>query len=474
MASDGVEKQSMDDLLEKSSNHTRNQLMAFMLFTIYALVSVGGTSDRQLLLVDTSPFKLPFLGIELPLIAFFAVAPVILVIFHLYVLFNLSRHRETLELWKEKNEGKEVYPFFFNYLAEYEYQDISHKIIRFAMWFMAYFLPIMVLILTQWIFSAYHDAWLTSWHFILVLGDGALLMMYWPRILYREELSDNSKDTKVKEERPINLYETVSSSPRKTTQKKAAFIQLIREMERIQGILQTHWDHGLFIPIRYILLGLRRLWKIFLIVFHGEEHLGHFIILPLKKAGKLFTLIKKEPKTILRPLKGTDTMIFWIILLYSMYNCVAINVMVRNLWQDYFYENRTSKILVPHLELQGQTLIAKKPSDTMIQKYLEGIKGTKEIKKAREEAELEFTKGLNLRSRDLRYANFYRAKMMHVDFRPKEMVKGSKETDKENMKDKYSFTYLTGANFEGADLRRSQFTRAILHKGNYSRAEFHG
>jgi len=225
-----AENQNLDELLEKSSNHSRNQLIAFMVFSIYALVSVGGTSDRQLLLVDISPYKLPFLGIELPLIAFFAVAPVILVIFHLYVLFNLAQHRKTLELWSEENENKEVYPFFFNYLVDFDRKDISHKLIRFAIWIMGYVLPIMVLIITQWKFSAFHETYLTGWHLLLVLTDGIFLIVYWPRITY------SYLDEKVINKLVLDDKKLEKNSLKRSIEKYNS------QFESIKGVLSYYWE----------------------------------------------------------------------------------------------------------------------------------------------------------------------------------------------------------------------------------------
>jgi len=57
----------------------------FMLF--YLLIAVGSVTHRDLLYAN--PVKLPFLNVDLPLIGFFVLGPLLFLIVHAYVLLHL-------------------------------------------------------------------------------------------------------------------------------------------------------------------------------------------------------------------------------------------------------------------------------------------------------------------------------------------------------------------------------------------------
>ena len=62
--------------------------LSYLFVLFYLGVAVGAVTHADLLLQN--PVKLPFLNIELPLLAFFFLAPLLLVITHAYILVNLA------------------------------------------------------------------------------------------------------------------------------------------------------------------------------------------------------------------------------------------------------------------------------------------------------------------------------------------------------------------------------------------------
>jgi hypothetical protein len=56
-------------------------------FELYLAIALGSVTHRDFLL--EAPVKLPILNVNLPLAAFFVVAPVVFVIFHLHVFLQL-------------------------------------------------------------------------------------------------------------------------------------------------------------------------------------------------------------------------------------------------------------------------------------------------------------------------------------------------------------------------------------------------
>jgi hypothetical protein len=76
--------------LETAVNHASSRAaglwITFLSLATYLAIAVGSVTHRMLLL--ETPTKLPLLNIDLPLAAFFAVAPVFFVIFILIYFFS--------------------------------------------------------------------------------------------------------------------------------------------------------------------------------------------------------------------------------------------------------------------------------------------------------------------------------------------------------------------------------------------------
>jgi hypothetical protein len=79
------------EALEKSLNDSATRVstiwISFLIFGLYLVIAAGTVTHRQLLLED--PVKLPVLNIELPLVGFFFLAPILFVVFHAYVLIQV-------------------------------------------------------------------------------------------------------------------------------------------------------------------------------------------------------------------------------------------------------------------------------------------------------------------------------------------------------------------------------------------------
>src|SRR5262245_46662459 len=59
----------------------------FITFQLYLAIAFGSVTHRDLFL--RTPVKLPILNVDLPLIAFFVVAPALLTVFHFFVFLQL-------------------------------------------------------------------------------------------------------------------------------------------------------------------------------------------------------------------------------------------------------------------------------------------------------------------------------------------------------------------------------------------------
>jgi hypothetical protein len=79
------------EALERSLNGSATRVstiwITFLGFALYLVIAAGTVTHRQLLLED--PIKLPVLNVDLPLVGFFFLTPVLLLVFHTYVLIQI-------------------------------------------------------------------------------------------------------------------------------------------------------------------------------------------------------------------------------------------------------------------------------------------------------------------------------------------------------------------------------------------------
>src|ERR1044072_9085666 len=61
---------------------------SYLFVLLYLVVAVGSVTHRNLFFEN--PVKLPFLGVELPLVGFFTLGPGIFVVVHAYVLLHFA------------------------------------------------------------------------------------------------------------------------------------------------------------------------------------------------------------------------------------------------------------------------------------------------------------------------------------------------------------------------------------------------
>jgi uncharacterized protein YjbI with pentapeptide repeats len=84
---DTKEAEALASALNHSAERVQTLWFTFLIFMVYLWIAVATTTHRMLFL--GSPLNLPVLNIALPLLGFYILAPIILVIFHFYMLLNL-------------------------------------------------------------------------------------------------------------------------------------------------------------------------------------------------------------------------------------------------------------------------------------------------------------------------------------------------------------------------------------------------
>jgi hypothetical protein len=79
--------------------------LSYLFVLFYLAVAAGAVTHTDLFFEN--PVKLPFLNIELPLLAFFCLAPVLFIIMHAYALVHLVMLTEKAKRFHHKNNGKD-------------------------------------------------------------------------------------------------------------------------------------------------------------------------------------------------------------------------------------------------------------------------------------------------------------------------------------------------------------------------------
>lgn len=167
--------------------------LSYLFLLFYLAIAAGAVTHIDLLL--DNPVKLPFLNVELPLLAFFALAPILFVITHAHALVHFvilsgkvgSFHDEIDRYPANRAALQRQLPnnIFVQFLAGPD--DIRKgglgPILKVIAWITLVFGPILLLLLLQVRFLPYHHYWITWIHRGVLVVDIALLWMLWPAVL---------------------------------------------------------------------------------------------------------------------------------------------------------------------------------------------------------------------------------------------------------------------------------------------------
>ena len=182
--------------LDDAAGMSRNLWLAFLSFGTFLVVTVGAVTHRELL--RESPIKLPLLSVELPLFTFFWVAPLLVLIFHAYLLLNLKlmvdnvhRFNAMLKAGALKPEEEDNFRLlltnfpFVQLLAgtSYSREGFLRRLLATIVWITVVLAPLVLLLLMQLQFLPYHSSFVTWVQRIVIVMDLALLWYFWPRII---------------------------------------------------------------------------------------------------------------------------------------------------------------------------------------------------------------------------------------------------------------------------------------------------
>ena len=182
---------------ETAASHVRNLYAAFLLFSLYLAVTIGSTTYEQLL--RTGPVDLPIIGVELPLLGFYWVAPALFLLLHFNLLIQLTLFAGKLHRLDQAIEDH-VRPasaraarrdLLSNFaLSQLLVGHHHQRIIRFFLQLMylvtLILFPVILLLYTQIQFAAFQSSAATTAHRLFVLIDLILILILWPKIRHHQ------------------------------------------------------------------------------------------------------------------------------------------------------------------------------------------------------------------------------------------------------------------------------------------------
>ncbi len=177
--------------LDGASTTANNLWLAFLSFGTWLAITIASVTHRDILL--EKPLKLPILNVELPLVSFFWVAPLVYLIFHAYLLLHLKFladlvHRY-IALVKEANVGERVIEGVREQLPTFIMVQVlaapdRHRegvlgfLLKSALGITIALGPMILLLFIQLQFLPYHKPWVTWLHRGAIIADLALLWYF--------------------------------------------------------------------------------------------------------------------------------------------------------------------------------------------------------------------------------------------------------------------------------------------------------
>src|SRR5262245_32371711 len=186
---------ALEGSLNDSATRVSTIWISFLVFGLYLVIAAGTVTHRQLFLED--PVKLPVLNIDLPMVGFFFLAPILFVVFHVYVLLQVLLLGRTAAAYNEAVEynikvaadNARVRQRLANTLfaqifagSPRERKGWLGSLLRVMAWLTLAIAPVLVLIVFQFQFLPYHSQPVTWMVRILIVLDFVVVLVLWPAL----------------------------------------------------------------------------------------------------------------------------------------------------------------------------------------------------------------------------------------------------------------------------------------------------
>ena len=184
-----TEAEKLLDAANGASDPARSAWLAFLGLLTYLVVTIATVSHKDLLL--NSPVRLPIINADIPIVGFFQLAPVWMLLVYLsllvqHVILARKYHKFTdaiasyeMETRTEHPARERVHSYVFSQILAGPEPD---RITKFVMQLIVYatftILPVLTLLFFQITFLPYHEVSITYWHrFVVILGFVMLIVL---------------------------------------------------------------------------------------------------------------------------------------------------------------------------------------------------------------------------------------------------------------------------------------------------------
>jgi uncharacterized protein YjbI with pentapeptide repeats len=184
------------EALERSLNDSATRVstiwISFLGFALYLVVAAGSVTHRQLFLED--PIKLPALNVDLPLVGFFFLTPILLLLFHAYVLIQILLLGRTAATYNDvldrtvrtSSDNAAMRQRLANTLfaqifagSPRERRGLLGGLLRMIAWLTLAIAPVLVLLLFQFKFLPYHSPLITWTIRLVIVLDLIAVLVLW-------------------------------------------------------------------------------------------------------------------------------------------------------------------------------------------------------------------------------------------------------------------------------------------------------
>src|SRR6516162_232719 len=167
--------------------------LTFLTVGIYLAIAIGTTTHLQLLLAG--PVRLPLLGVDMPLFAFYGFAPLMFLVLHLYVLVQLYLFANLLRLFDDTLRAADMIEqdcrqiraqldkfVFTQFLIGAPQETTIRRFLWAVVWFSFVVGPVLLLLGFEFRFFPYRGSFVTSMQTAAVTSDLVLIMLLWGKI----------------------------------------------------------------------------------------------------------------------------------------------------------------------------------------------------------------------------------------------------------------------------------------------------
>lgn len=172
-----------EGLLQSITEASKNARSIYLIFNsvlAFCALTALGTSDRQMILNEST--KLPLLNIDVSLDGFFVLAAIILIIVFIYFQLYLSKLKRLIfELrneYQKLNESYALYPWLLNFVSEINTGFVG-RLQRYIAYLSVWFSLPTVLVLLSLIYIKKHDLILCSIVGLMPLVGTLLVIGFW-------------------------------------------------------------------------------------------------------------------------------------------------------------------------------------------------------------------------------------------------------------------------------------------------------